>query len=56
MTLKRFLWFSALAFFAFFVMTKPALAAGLVKEAGANLGTWFQAGASSLVAFFSALA
>lgn len=50
------MWFTAIAFFAFMVMTKPALAAGLVKEAGENLGSWFQAGASSLVKFFSALA
>jgi hypothetical protein len=55
MSLKRLLWFGAVAFAVFFVISSPVEAGRLVKSTGESAGDWFAHAAHSLSKFLQSL-
>ena len=55
MSLKRLLFFAAIAFAIFFVISSPTEAGRLVKSTGESAGDWFAHAAHSLSKFLKSL-
>ena len=55
MSLKRLLWFGAIAFVIFFILSSPTEAGHLVRSTGESAGEWLTHAAHSLSKFLQSL-